>query len=142
MLQAPLMRMALLSTGWLAVVLAFLGAILPLLPTTPFVLLAAGCFSRGSAGCHRWLQRAPLLGSVLSGYESGLGISLTVKLGALAMLWAGMAFAILGVAEVTALRVLLAATGVAASALILAQPTRAAAPIPQSPATTGGVDKE
>lgn len=133
MLQAPLMRMALLSTGWLAVALAFLGAILPLLPTTPFVLVAAGCFSRASARCHQWLRRAPLLGSVLSGHESGLGISLAVKLGALTMLWAGMAFAILGVAEATALRLFLAATGVAASTLILIQPTRPAEPGPRPP---------
>ncbi|MBV0933806.1 YbaN family protein [Marinobacterium weihaiense] len=56
---------------WACIALALLGALLPGLPTTIFVLMAAGCASRCSPGLHRWLQQHRLLGPSLRNWERG-----------------------------------------------------------------------
>ena len=55
--------------GILFLVVGAVGAVLPLLPTTPFVLLAAGCFARSSPRMHAWLLRSELFGPVLRNWE-------------------------------------------------------------------------
>ena len=56
-------------SGCFAVGLAFLGLFLPLLPTTPFLLLAAFCFSRGSARLHRWLLEHQTMGPIIQDWN-------------------------------------------------------------------------
>lgn len=64
---------------------AVLGAILPVLPTTPWVLLAGYCFSRSSPRLHRWLRGSPYFGHLLRDWEAHRGIRPRVKLFAVAM---------------------------------------------------------
>ncbi|WP_174849250.1 DUF454 family protein [Yersinia artesiana] len=62
-------RWLLIALGWLAVVLATLGVVLPLLPTTPFLLLAAWCFARSSPRFHHWLLYRSWFGSYIRTWQ-------------------------------------------------------------------------
>ena len=68
--------------GSICVGLAFLGLLLPLLPTTPFLLLAAYCFSRGSARLHRWLLDHRTMGPIIRDWNERRVIQPRVKAGA------------------------------------------------------------
>lgn len=72
-------RALLLSFGWLCVALGILGIFLPLLPTTPFLLLASACFMRGSPRLSRWLHHHPHFGPILQNWHENGAISYTVK---------------------------------------------------------------
>jgi uncharacterized membrane protein YbaN (DUF454 family) len=86
------MKFALNLIGGIAVVLAILGVFLPLLPTTPFLLLASACFARGSTRLHGWLLNNRVFGEYLRNYEQGRGIPLRGKVTALVMLWASIGY--------------------------------------------------
>lgn len=67
--------------------LAYLGALLPGLPTTPWVLLAGYCFSRSSPRLERWLKRSPFFGRLLRDWEEHRGIRRPVKVFAVCMVF-------------------------------------------------------
>ncbi|QHM76333.1 Inner membrane protein YbaN [Mixta theicola] len=62
-------RIILLTLGWLAILLGSLGVVLPLLPTTPFILLAAWCFARSSPRFHHWLLWRSWFGGYLRHWQ-------------------------------------------------------------------------
>jgi uncharacterized membrane protein YbaN (DUF454 family) len=76
--------------GVLAVVLGVLGIFLPLLPTTPFLLLASACFARGSVRMHNWLRTNPVFGKYLRDWEDGRGLPLRGKVVILLLMWCSM----------------------------------------------------
>lgn len=75
----PWLRLVWLVLGAVALVLGIVGIFLPLLPTTPFVLLAAYCFSRGSARWERWLLQHPRLGPVIRDWRATRAVPLRAK---------------------------------------------------------------
>lgn len=78
-------RLFLLSLGWLAIGLAALGAVLPLLPTTPFLLLAVWCFNRSSPRFHHWLLYRSWFGAYLRHWYTYRGLLLWTKWKAIVM---------------------------------------------------------
>jgi len=71
--------------GWCCVALAVVGAVLPLLPTTPFLLLASYCFYKGSPRLHAWLHRSKSFGPTLDDWHHYRGIRKSLKYRAVAM---------------------------------------------------------
>ncbi|MBU9842062.1 MULTISPECIES: DUF454 family protein [Rahnella] len=79
-------RVLLITVGWLCVVLATLGVVLPLLPTTPFLLLAAWCFARSSPRFHQWLLYRSWFGSYLRHWQTHRALPKGVKPKAVALI--------------------------------------------------------
>jgi uncharacterized membrane protein YbaN (DUF454 family) len=90
------MRALLLAAGWAFVALGFIGAFLPLLPTTPFLILATACFARSSPRFEAWLLRHPRFGPALRRWRERGAISHRAKLMALAGNALGFALFLMG----------------------------------------------
>lgn len=72
-------RLGIMLLGWTAVVLAMVGAVLPLVPTTPFALLAAACFARVSPRSYEWLLKMPILGEAIQDWQAFRSLRLSTK---------------------------------------------------------------
>jgi uncharacterized membrane protein YbaN (DUF454 family) len=95
------------------------GIVLPVLPTTPFLVLAALCFARSSVRCHRWLLTNRVFGRYLSDYISGLGVSRRLKAVVLVFLWAVITVSAVVFVDRLWLRILLFAVAVAVTLHLL-----------------------
>ena len=90
-----IIRYILLICGSIFVGLGLIGIVLPLLPTTPFLLLAAACYARSSKRFYNWLFTNKWFGSYLKNYYEGKGIPLLMKMFILFLLWVTIALSII-----------------------------------------------
>lgn len=89
-IRNPAARLVLLGLGWLAVALALVGVFLPILPTTPFLLVAAWAFAKSSRRMRIWLYEHPRFGRFLQDWRTDGAIPLRGKLaavGGMALAW-------------------------------------------------------
>ena len=84
-------RILYLLLGWFSLITGIIGIFLPLLPTTPLVLLAAWCFSRSSERFHTWLLEHKFFGPIVNDWQSSDGIPRRARNRAIFFMWAGMA---------------------------------------------------
>jgi uncharacterized protein len=120
------LRAVLLVLGFLCVGLATLGVFLPLLPTTPFLLLAAACFAKSSHRFYRLLLGNRIFGPLIRDWREHRAIPLRAKVLAIAAMALGMGSTAFFVLEHPAARVALLGFGAALAIWLWRQPTRAA----------------
>lgn len=118
------LRYLLLAGGCLSVVLGVIGIFLPVLPTTPFLLLAAVCFARSSKRFYLWLVLHPKLGPWIRDYLDGQGLPLKGKVWALVLMWASICFS-MWIVPLAWVRVFLLISAIGVTVYILKQKTRA-----------------
>ncbi|MEM9148366.1 MAG: YbaN family protein [Pseudomonadota bacterium] len=70
-----MLRIVWLAAGWIALAAGMVGAVLPLVPTVPFLILAAYCFARGSERMHHWLVTHPRFGPAIQDWRQHRAIS-------------------------------------------------------------------
>jgi uncharacterized protein len=121
--QSKAKRTALAFCGTVAVGLGAAGIFLPLLPTTPFLLLAAACFFRSSDRLYNWLIHHKWFGHYIKQYREHKAISRQTKLATLLLLWVTLAFSALVVLDSVWARILLLAVGIGVTLHVLAMKT-------------------
>lgn len=100
-------KLLLAALGLLCVLLGVLGIFLPLLPTTPFLLLAAFLFSKSSERLHHWLITNRWFGEYIRNYREGRGMYLRHKVMAIFLLWLAIGYSAFFVVQLSWLRVAL-----------------------------------
>jgi uncharacterized protein len=108
--------------GSISLVLGVLGIFLPLLPATPFLLLASACYLRGSERLYGWLMSNRVLGTYIRNIQERKGIPLRAKIITLALLWLSLLFSIYRI-DILPVQLMLCFIGVSSSALILKMKT-------------------
>lgn len=117
-------RIALVAAGFASVALGIAGLVLPLLPTTPFMLLAAACFARSSPRFHRWLLHHRTFGPIVREWEGHRAIPWRAKLWAIALMSATLAVSIVFFVKPPWLKAVLAAFGVFLAGWLYRIPSR------------------
>ena len=107
--RARWLKILLISLGIFFLALGFIGIFIPVLPTTPFVLLAAALFARNSEKFYQWLIKNRFFGQYVKDYREGKGVPLRVKMGAILLLWVTIGLSIVFGVEIFWVRILLIA---------------------------------
>ena len=97
----------LVSSGTLFLILGIIGIFIPLLPTTPFLLLAAACYIRGSEKFYNWLIKNKWLGEYIKNYHEGKGVPFNVKIMSIIVLWITIILSTIIVASNFLIRIIL-----------------------------------
>ena len=98
------MRVLLTILGLISLGLGVLGAFLPVLPTTPLLLLSAALFLRGNKELYEWLMNHPRLGPYINNFITHKAIPLRVKAVSIATLWLTLLYCAIFIAEHWAFR--------------------------------------
>ncbi len=109
--------------GTISLGLGAVGVFLPILPTTPFLLLSAACYYKGSERMHRWLLSNKLFGSYIRNYKGGKGISQMGKIFTLFLLWITICYSALFMVNNYIVQIVLFAIAIAVTIHIMTLPT-------------------
>lgn len=122
----------LITAGWISLILGIIGAFLPILPTTPLVILAAFLFSKGSTRLHGWLLAQPYLGAMIVDWERNGVIRPRAKWMATAAIIPLFSYTVVFVPVHGVIKVIVVLTGIGVLGFIWSRPS--------APAETAGAD--
>ena len=103
-----LKKRLLVAAGTVSVGLGVIGIFVPILPTTPFLLLAAACYLRGSQRSYNWLINNRIFGPYIRNYHEGKGIPWKTKIFTIFLLWLTIGLSAFLVIDSLVVRILLA----------------------------------
>jgi len=97
----------LIILGSLFVILGIIGIFLPLLPTTPFLVLASICYIKSSSKFYNWLMNNKYLGNYIKNYIEGNGITVKAKVLYILPLWITITYSAIFVVDILYMRIIL-----------------------------------
>lgn len=121
---SPVVRALFFVAGVVSLVLAVAGVFLPVLPTTPLVLLAAACFARSYRPFHEWLVAHRLFGPMLREWHEHRSIPYRTKIFAISMMAGTLGVSIVFFVDPPWLKAALAAFGLALGVWMYRLPSR------------------
>ncbi|MBO5960931.1 MAG: YbaN family protein [Paludibacteraceae bacterium] len=122
------MHTALILIAFISLTLGLIGIFLPILPTTPFLLLSAWLFAHSSPRLHHWLLNHPTLGSYIRNFQEEKALPLRIKIISISTLWITLLISICILHNKLWLQILLTTIGVAVTWHILSFKTKKATP--------------
>jgi len=128
---SPWVRGVLITAGMLCVALGVIGIFVPLLPTTPFMLLAAACFARSSRRFHDWLLANRTFGPLIHEWQRYRSIPFSTKITAIVLMTITLGISVVFFVEPLWLKFMLALLGLVLALWLYRIPSR----------PTGGADQ-
>jgi len=111
-------RRLLIGAGTLCTGLGIIGIFIPILPTTPFLLLAAACYMRSSERFYQWLINNRIFGAYVRNYIEGRGIPIRIKIFTILLLWLTIGLSITFGVQNTIIRIVLICIAIGVTAHI------------------------
>ncbi len=102
-----LVKLLLIIAGSFFLVIGIIGIFVPVLPTTPFLVLAAACYAKSSERFYNWLINNKWFGSYIKNYREKKGISLKHKIYTVSLLWVTILFSAFFLIKILWVRVIL-----------------------------------
>ena len=118
-----MLKIILTIFGLISLGLGVLGAFVPVLPTTPLLLLSAACFLRSNQKLYDWLMNHPRLGAYIQNFLKHKAIPLSVKVISVSTLWITLLICAIFIAEHWALRIFFLAIAIGVTVHILSYKT-------------------
>lgn len=115
-------KILLIMIGSISLIVGSIGIILPLLPTTPFLLLSLACFIRSSDRLYDFILNNKYLAPYVKDYMNGNGIPKKVKIRAITLIWITIGFSTIFIIDKSIIRIVLLSTASIVSLYILTRP--------------------
>jgi uncharacterized membrane protein YbaN (DUF454 family) len=111
------------AAGTVSLMLGTIGVFLPILPTTPFLLLSVACYYKSSKRMHQWILNNRWFGEYIKNYKEGKGLSIRTKIVAITTLWIAISYSAFFVVNMWIAQLVLFAIAIAVSTHIIRLPT-------------------